>query len=100
MLKRTPLLIALLAALESMLPQVEAHDIWITTIEEGIGSSKAIVNHGHPGDHKMPDPDKLFEFDLIWSSHSRLSLLPGVKSASQGGMPVLLVERLPIAPDA
>jgi uncharacterized GH25 family protein len=71
---------------------VSAHDVWITVEQDPTGSLRAIVHHGHPGDRKTPDPDKLFEFNMLADGQSTRSLLPGIKSASQGGIPVLITE--------
>ncbi len=75
---------------------VSAHDVWITVEQDPTGTLRAMVHHGHPGDRKTPDQDKLFEFNLLAEGHSRRSLLPGITSASQGGIPVLITEPLAI----
>jgi nickel transport protein len=74
---------------------IDAHDVWITTIQDGTGALQAVVNHGHPGDRKVPDPDKLFELDFITGEQRRHSLLPGIKSTMLDGIPVLITEPLP-----
>jgi nickel transport protein len=75
---------------------VSAHDVWITVEQDPTGALRAMVHHGHPGDRKTPDRDKLFEFNLLAEGHSRRSLLPGITSASQGSIPVLITEPLAI----
>jgi nickel transport protein len=77
-------------------PQAEAHDVWITTVQEG-AALRAIVHHGHPGDRKMPEPDKLFEFNAIGNRRHQQSLLSGITRAVQNGMPVLMTEPLTMA---
>ena len=73
-----------------------AHDVWVTVEQEATGSLRAMVHHGHPGDRKVPDPDKLFEFDLIGPEHARRSLLPEIQSVVQANIPVLLTTPLPV----
>jgi uncharacterized GH25 family protein len=75
-----------------LVTDADSHDIWITTKQDEAGTIYAIVHHGHPGDRKTPDPDKLFEFNMLADGQSTRSLLPGIKSASQGGIPVLITE--------
>ena len=79
-----------------VLPQAEAHDVWITTVQEG-AALRAIVHHGHPDDRKMPERDKLFEFNAIGSRRHQQSLLSGITRAVQNGMPVLMTEPLTMA---
>ena len=69
-----------------------AHDVWITTVPEGASHIRAVVHHGHPGDRKTPDPDKLFELILQRGQHPPQSLLPGIKSTLQNGLPVLMTD--------
>jgi uncharacterized GH25 family protein len=75
---------------------VSAHDVWITVDHDLTGNLRAIVHHGHPGDRKTPDPDKLFEFNVLADSQAARSLLPGIKSGFQGGIPVLITEPVTI----
>lgn len=75
---------------------VSAHDVWVTVDKNQIGSLRAMVHHGHPGDMKTPDQDKLFEFNMFAEGQSKRSLLPGIKNASQGNMPVLITEPVAI----
>lgn len=72
--------------------EADSHDIWITTKQDEAGAIYVIVHQGHPGDRKTPDPDKLFELNMLVDGQSARSLLPGIKSASQGGVPVLVTE--------
>lgn len=67
-----------------------AHDIWITTMTDEAGAQRAVLNHGHPGDRKAPDPDKLFEWTVIGGKESGRSLLPGLRGVQLDGIPVLL----------
>jgi uncharacterized GH25 family protein len=69
-----------------------AHDVWITVEQISTGQVRAIVHHGHPGDRKTPDSDKLFELNVFALGHATRSLLPGITSASQGSIPVLITE--------
>jgi len=75
-----------------LVTQADSHDIWITTMQDKLGTMYAIVHHGHPGDRKTPDADKLFEFNMLADGQATRSLLPGLKSRSQGGIPVLITE--------
>lgn len=87
----------LLTMLEPMLLRVEAHDIWITTSDERDGGHRAIVNHGHPGDRKVPDPDKLFTLDIFTGTQSQTSLLPGImRAVHHNSIPILITAPLPI----
>jgi len=71
-----------------------AHDVWVTTVQapDGMG---ALIHHGHPGDRKSPDPDKLFELRVIGPDgqdrRQPLTLTPMVLD----GVPVLLTSALP-----
>lgn len=69
-----------------------AHDVWITIAPEREGTIRALVHHGHPGDRKTPDPDKLFEFIMRGNQESVSSLLPGITRAQQDGVPVLITD--------
>ncbi|HXX76298.1 MAG TPA: DUF4198 domain-containing protein [Nitrospiraceae bacterium] len=75
---------------------VNAHDVWITTDGDPAGNLRAMVHHGHPGDRETPDPDKLIEFDVFVDGQVTRSLLPGIKSASQDGIPILKTEPIAI----
>jgi len=79
-------------------PPVLAHDIWITTLAEGSGAVRAVVNHGHPGDRKPPDPDKLFEFVIVGPGQSPRTLLTGIEPATYDGHPVLMTSRTSMGP--
>ncbi|MDQ6734950.1 MAG: DUF4198 domain-containing protein [Nitrospirota bacterium] len=74
----------------------DAHDVWITTVQDAATTFQAIVHHGHPGDRKTPDPDKLFEFDVFGGAQSQPSLLPGIARAVQQNIPVLITELRPV----
>ena len=73
-----------------------AHDVWITIAPEQEGTIRALVHHGHPGDRKTPDPDKLFEFIMRENQEPVHSLLPGITRAQQGGLPVLITDPVPL----
>lgn len=75
---------------------VGAHDVWVTVDQNQTGNLRAMVHHGHPGEMKTPDQDKLFEFSVFAEGQSKRSLLPGIKSASQGSIPVLITEPVAI----
>jgi uncharacterized GH25 family protein len=75
---------------------VSAHDVWMTVEQSSTGQVRAMVHHGHPGDRKTPDPDKLFALNVLAHGHATRSLLPGITSASQGGIPVLITEPVAI----
>lgn len=75
---------------------VSAHDVWMTVEQSPTGQLRAIVHHGHPGDRKTPDPDKLFELNVLAHGHATRSLLPGITSASQEGIPVLITDPVAI----
>ena len=79
---------------------IGAHDVWITTVHEGPNSIRAVVHHGHPGDRKTPDPDKLFELIVQRGQQPPQSLLPGIKSTLQNGLPVLMTDPLALANEA
>ncbi len=80
--------------------QVDAHDVWITTMQDTPATFQAIVHHGHPGDRKTPDPDKLFEFDIFGSAQPQLSLLPGITRSVHRNIPILITEPLSVAAKA
>jgi nickel transport protein len=75
---------------------VNAHDVWVTVEQDATGSLRAMVHHGHPGDMKAPDQDKLFELNMLAEGQSKRSLLSGIKSATQGSIPVLITEPVAI----
>jgi hypothetical protein len=58
------------------------------------------VNYGHPDDRPAPNADKLFEFSIATGNQGWRTLLPGVKSAVQDGIPVLVTEPLALAGNA
>ncbi|MEP6886756.1 MAG: DUF4198 domain-containing protein [Nitrospirales bacterium] len=70
----------------------DAHDVWITTMQDTAATFQAIVHHGHPGDRKTPDPDKLFEFDVFGSAQLQPSLLPGITRTVRDNIPILIAE--------
>jgi uncharacterized GH25 family protein len=57
---------------------------------------RAVVNYGHPGDRPAPIADKLFELNCQSGDQPGQSLLSGVKSDVQDGIPILLTEVLPV----
>lgn len=75
---------------------VRVHDVWITVEQDPTGSLRAMVYHGHPGDRKIPDRDKLFEFNVLAEGQLRHSPLSGINSASRDGIPVLITWPLAI----
>ena len=77
-----------------------AHDVWVTVDHTQTGRLRAMVHHGHPGDRKVPDPDKLFEFDVIGADHARRSLLPQISSVLQANIPILITAPLPISQES
>lgn len=77
---------------------IDAHDVWITVLDEPTGTRRAVINHGHPGDRKVPDPDKLFELEVLTPPHASTSLLDKVQSLHLEEIPVLLTEPLPPVP--
>jgi nickel transport protein len=79
---------------------VSAHDIWITLVQEKPDVARAVVNYGHPGDRPAPIADKLFELSIRGMNPTWQSLLRGVKSDVQDGIPILMAEPVPIAKDA
>jgi len=79
---------------------VSAHDIWITMVQEKPDVVRVVVNYGHPGDRPAPIADKLFELSISGINPTWQSLLTGVKSDVQDGIPVLMTEPVPIAKDA
>ena len=79
---------------------VDAHDVWVTVDQNQTGNLRAMVHHGHPGDRKTPDPDKLFEFDAIGSDHTRRSLLPEIQSVRQANIPILITAPLPVSQES
>jgi uncharacterized GH25 family protein len=94
-----PLLVAL-AGVFLAAASAGAHDVWITMIPEGSGAVRVIVNYGHPDDRPAPNADKLFEFGIATGNQGWRTLLPGVKSAVQDGIPVLVTEPLALAGNA
>ncbi|HJT19452.1 MAG TPA: DUF4198 domain-containing protein [Nitrospira sp.] len=68
------------------------HDVWITTKPDTSGSVQALVHHGHPGDRKTPDLDKLFDLTAYDAGGQAGSLLPGVVSGAHEGVPVLITK--------
>ena len=75
-----------------LVAEADAHDVWITTTQDSEGTLSAQVHHGHPGDRKTPDPDKLFELNALGRDQKTISLLPGITSTLVDGMPVLRAE--------
>ncbi|MEO6201765.1 MAG: DUF4198 domain-containing protein [Nitrospirales bacterium] len=74
--------------------EAHAHDVWIMIMPDGAATLRAVVHHGHPGDPKTPDPDKLFEFIMQGSRQPTQSLLAGVTVTLQDGIPVLMTNPL------
>lgn len=89
-------LIAAMVGVVLTVSHAEAHDVWITTVQDTATTFQAIVHHGHPGDRKTPDPDKLFEFDVFGGAQSQLSLIPGITRAVDNNIPVLMTEPRPV----
>lgn len=79
---------------------VSAHDVWITIMPDGVDTIRALVHHGHPGDPKTPDPDKLFELIVQRRQPPSQSLLPGIKVTLQDTIPLLLTTPLTLADEA
>lgn len=74
---------------------VQAHDVWMIP-ETGPAGLQVVIHHGHPGDRKTPDPDKLFELRAI-GPDGQDRLPPGVFApAMREGNPVLLAPPLPV----
>jgi len=88
-------LTAVVVLLGGFLPAglAQAHDIWMTP-EAGPAGVQVVIHHGHPGDRKVPDPDKLIDLCVIGpDGQDRLppgSLVPAMRD----GNPVLLVPPL------
>ena len=102
---RRPVIHACMAALIvvsvlSIANGVNAHDVWVTVDHNQTGNLRAMVHHGHPGDRKVPDPDKLFEFDVIGADHARRSLLPEIQSVFRTNIPILLTTPLPVSEES
>lgn len=76
-----------------------AHDVWLTVLDQPTGTRRAVINHGHPGDRKIPDPDKLFELDVLAGNDRIESLLGHVETGSVGDIAVLISDPLPPVPD-
>lgn len=74
-----------------------AHDVWITTEQDGGGNVYALVHHGHPGDPKNPDVDKLFRFTIEGNRGLSRSLLSGITPTLHDGLPVLKTTPLSLA---
>src|SRR5215831_7046361 len=72
--------------------EVESHDVWITTTQDVDGTLSAQVHHGHPGDRKTPDADKVLELNVVDQDQKTISLLPGMTNTILDGMPVLLTQ--------
>lgn len=70
----------------------DAHDVWITAKQNDAGAIIATVHHGHPGDRKTPDPDKLFEFIVQRPSDQQSVHLTNARSTTEDGHPVLVME--------
>lgn len=72
----------------------QAHDVWITFLPGLNDSLRAVINHGHPGDRKAPDPDKLFELRVVgpdgWERPVRPEGIPQMLE----GIPVLVTPLL------
>lgn len=86
----------LVLLLTLILPSSSAfgHDVWFTTVQDST-SLRILVNHGHPGDRKRPDPDKLFHLS-IHGGDGHPSWLPSLRSIEDDHMPVLMSDPLPI----
>ena len=72
-----------------------AHDVWITTKQDSAGNMIATIHHGHPGDRKTPDPDKLFEFLVQSGKDAPAFQLSKATSVLEEGNPVLVMEPIP-----
>ncbi len=76
-----------------LLPSIAmAHDVWITTLPNNSGMTAVTIHHGHPGDRKVPDPDKLIELLSYRDRGLPESLLSGVRSIQREGLPLLVTE--------
>jgi nickel transport protein len=93
-------LLVMLAGAFLAAASADAHDVWITTVPEGAGAVRAVVNYGHPDDRPAPNADKLFEFGPATGHQGWQTLLPGVKSAVHEGIPVLVTEPFALTGDA
>jgi uncharacterized GH25 family protein len=72
----------------------QAHDVWMTS-EMRPDSLQMVIHHGHPGDRKRPDPDKLFELRAFAPDGEEDQSLQGsVTPAIRDGYPVLLLPTL------
>jgi nickel transport protein len=70
-----------------------AHDVWMTPDMRPDGL-QMVIHHGHPGDRKRPDPDKLFDLRAFAPDRQVRSLPGSLTSATRDGNPVLLVSSL------
>ena len=69
----------------------QAHDVWITFLPGVHGILLPVINHGHPGDRKAPDPDKLYQLRVIAPSGPGETVPPTGRSQTLDGVPVLLM---------
>ena len=72
----------------------QAHDVWITFLPSLDGGFRAVINHGHPGDRKAPDPDKLFELSVIGPDGRERQVRPEGIPQMLEGIPVLVTPLL------
>ena len=68
----------------------QAHDVWITFLPGLNDSLRAVINHGHPGDRKTPDPDKLFELRVVGPDGREQQMRPEGMPQMLEGIPVLV----------
>jgi len=83
-------LVSILLSCCVLVAEAEAHEVWITTTQDGEGRLSVQVHHGHPGDRKTPDADKVLELNAVDTDQKTISLLPGMTNTMLDGMPVLL----------
>lgn len=67
----------------------QGHDIWMTP-ESGSEGVQFVIHHGHPGDRKPPDPDKLVELRVIEPDGRDVKVPPAAAPGMLDGFPVLL----------
>jgi uncharacterized GH25 family protein len=76
-----------------------AHDVWITTEAASIGKIRAVIHHGHPGDRKVPDPDKVIELLLYRPDRPPESVLKNLASLPAAQPPVLKTAPIKMSTD-
>lgn len=86
-------LLSMVALLVLLSTSASAHDVWMTAAVDESGRIQVLVHHGHPGDRKRPDPDKLFDV-ILHDGRTREPFPTEFQPVIQDGLPILRSEPL------